>query len=98
MRSLLPLTYEATKHPTRDARNLLGRPGRSLGGRQVGGFAQHGVGADTELTGECVEPGAVGFVQRGNPRRPVTIHPAHVPGALARHFDEIAQEVLFRFG
>ena len=76
----------------------LGGPRCTLGGREMGSLAQHGVTPNAELAGERVEPHGVVFIQSGKSFAAVAINPAHVTMALPRDSNEIAQEILFRFG
>ena len=64
----------------------------------MGRLAHHGVTAHAELAREHVESRGVGFTQGRKPLAAVAINPAHVTRALPRHFDEIAEKILFRFG
>lgn len=64
----------------------------------MGGLTEHGVLARTQFLGERIESHDVRLGKRGDAFAAIAIHPTHVMMPLPGSFNEVAQEVLLRFG
>lgn len=79
-------------------RTMLSFRARTARDGKVCGLTECGVLADAQFLGERVESHDVRLREGGDAVAAVAIQPAHVMMPLPGGFDEIAQEILVRFG